>query len=1168
MDFTDLSKKELLGLVRELELKLGNSAVQKPSTENKHSEFFDNAPDMFFSIDPKGKVLSVNPYGANNLGYSGEELIGQSVWKVVHKDDLDYVKSRIREILKGKTAKSELEFRKIKKDGTVIFVHEHTQLIFNDDRSIKEILIICRDITSRKEVETILKSEEEKYRTLTNNLNVGIYRSTTDTDGHFIEANPALVNMLGYKDKAELLQVNIADIYADTKGRKEFIDAIKEKGFVKNMEIALLKNDKTKFAGKISTVLIKGNKGKGLYYDGIIEDISNLKYAEKSVQKKNQFLHSIIESLTHPFYVINVDDYTIEIANSAATKTKGERENTCFALIHNNDAPCHKKNETCPITEIRKTGKPFSVEHQHLDKAGKIRFYEVNAFPIFDENHQLKQIIEYTIDITNKKISEKTLKHREEQYKVLFQMAPVGIVMENQDGVIMDANPAYCKSVGYKLEELIGQHVSILAHPENKKEVEENIAAILNGKILKHVKKSINKNGSIVYTELHEKRIELPNGLPAILCFARDITKQKEEQDKLIDQEKKFRDIYHAFPDIYFKSAIGGIVKEISPSVEKITGFSVKEVIGKHSSQFYYSDDDWANIKNAFVENKEIKDFNTRLKTKDGGFVHCSFSARINFDNKHNPVEIEGVLRDITEREKADLEIRKLSRVVEQSPVIVVITDLDGAIEYVNPKFSKVTGYGIEEVVGKNPRILKSGNTDPETYESLWDTITSGKEWYGEFMNKKKNGDLYWESANIFPLKDETGKITHFIAQKEDITARKEMEQDLIDARDKAEESDSLKSAFLANMSHEIRTPMNAIIGFSQLLSEPGNPPDEQNHFIELIQNSGNDLLALINDIIDISKIEAGQVKVFKSDYFIDNVLSELYDVFSGLLKTKGKEEKLVLNYERPKNAGKAIIFTDIERFRQIFTNLLNNAIKFTDSGTIEFGFKIGKDKGNSVFEFYVSDTGIGIEKDKQDIIFNSFRQANDSNTRLYGGTGLGLAITKKIVELLGGDINVISERGKGSTFTFTLPKREENTSKYFTSPKTKINNPLKKNFKWQDKNLLIVEDDDQGFLFFEKVFKNTGIRITRAVSGLEAVNHCKTNSFDIILMDIQLPEMDGLEATRLIKLSKPQTPIIAQTAYALSGEKEICIKAGCDDYISKPINIPGLMEKMEGLLK
>ena len=1168
MNFTDLSKKELIAYVEELQLQLVNTKGYKPRQEGKHTDFFNNAPDMFFSVHPNGKILAVNEFGASNLGYSKEELIGQEVWKVAHKDDLAQLRSSLGEIVKNKIAKSELDFRKIRKDGSVIFVHEHTQLIFNSDNTVKEILVICRDITARKEIENILKSEEEKYRTLTNNLNVGLYRSSAGKDAHFIEANPTFIKMLGFNNKAELLKVNIADIYLEPGGRKRFIDTIKEKGFVKNMELSMLKKDKTRITCKISTVLIKDKKGKGIYYDGIVEDISALKSVENDLEKQNEFLNNVIESLSHPFYVFNVDDYSIEIANSAAGKYMDKGLGTCYALTHNSKVPCHGLKEICPIKEIRKTGKPFSVEHIHTDKKGNKCFYEVNAYPIFDNNKQLKQIIEYTLDITDRKNSEKALKQREEQYRALFQMAPVGIVIEGRDGVIIDANPAYCQTVGFSFDELIGKHISLLAHPENKDKVDKNIDVIINGKTLKHVEKSIDKNHNILYTELIEKRIILTDGKPAIMCFARDITKQKEEQDKLIEQEKKFRDIFNAFPDIYFKSTIDGKVKEISPSVEKITGFTVDEVIGKQSSKFYYTENDWVDIQNAFSGSLEIKDFNTRLKKKTGGFLHCSFSARIILDEQGNPIEIEGVLRDITEREMAELEIRKLSGVVEQSPVIVVITNLDGSIEYVNPKFSEVTGYSYKEVIGKNPKILNSGKTPPETFISLWETIASGKEWYGEFLNKKKNNEEYWESAYIFPLKDDSGNITRFIAQKEDITARKKMELDLIDARDKAEDADKLKSAFLANMSHEIRTPMNAILGFSQLLSEPDTTQKEQTHFIQLIQNSGNDLLALIDDIIDISKIEAGQIKIFKSDYFLDNILSKLYDSYSEILKAKGRANKLILKYISPKNADQLIIYTDIDRFKQVFVNLINNAIKFTDSGSIEFGFSIGQNNDEGTFQFFVSDTGIGIDKDKQDIIFNSFRQANDSNIRLYGGTGLGLAITKKMVELLGGHIKVTSSVGIGSVFSFSLPLREKRSSPILVNVKTNFESHTKTNYKWGKIKLLIVEDDDQGFFFFEKVLKNTGVQITRAATGLAAVNLCKENTFNLILMDIQLPEMDGLAATKLIKQSNPDIPIIAQTAYALSGEKEKCLKAGCDDYISKPINISELLGKIDLLVK
>jgi PAS domain S-box-containing protein len=383
---------------------------------------------------------------------------------------------------------------------------------------------------------------------------------------------------------------------------------------------------------------------------------------------------------------------------------------------------------------------------------------------------------------------------------------------------------------------------------------------------------------------------------------------------------------------------------------------------------------------------------------------------------------LEGFISNITEQKEAEEEVRKLSRSVEQSPTIIMITDLNGHIEYINPQFIKTTGFTLEEVIGKTPRILKSGNTPKTTYNELWDSILAGKEWSGEFQNRKKNGELYWESANIFPLKDDQGVTTHFIGMKQDITERKKMEEELISAKNKAEESDKLKSAFLANMSHEIRTPMNAILGFSQLLDEPGLTIEERFHYINLIQNSGNDLMNLIDDIIDISKIEAGQMKIVKTRYSPDQVLHELDFSFKEFLKTKRNIINLSITFKNQNNPGGIILHSDVDRFKQVFKNLLNNAIKFTEKGHIEFGYQPVRLNNRKFLEFYVSDTGIGIPEDKYDLIFESFTQVRDSDTKLYGGTGLGLSITKKIVEILGGSIRVTSVVGKGSTFYFTLP--------------------------------------------------------------------------------------------------------------------------------------------------
>jgi CheY-like chemotaxis protein/nitrogen-specific signal transduction histidine kinase len=388
------------------------------------------------------------------------------------------------------------------------------------------------------------------------------------------------------------------------------------------------------------------------------------------------------------------------------------------------------------------------------------------------------------------------------------------------------------------------------------------------------------------------------------------------------------------------------------------------------------------------------------------------------------------------------------------------------------------------------------------------------------------------------------------------------MEQDLIKAKEKAEESDKLKSSFLANMSHEIRTPMNAIIGFSQLLSEPDINPDDQFHFISLIQKSGGDLLSLIDDIIDISKIEAGQLKVFKSDYFVDAILAEIYESYVEYLRTTEHSKNIEFRYKSSDQLKKVVIYTDIDKLKQILRNLLNNAIKYTDFGLIEFGAEV-KNNGRLAFvEFYVRDTGIGIPNDKLDVIFESFRQLDVTNKRLYGGTGLGLAITKKIVEILGGEIWVSSTPGQSSTFYFKLPYNPLQVEGISIVKRIEVAN-LKKN-DWNQKHILIVEDDDHSFMFYQSVLNKTNIKITRATDGNVAIALVIKEKFDLILMDIRIPNMDGYRTTEKILAINPNAKIIAQTAFALAGEKQRCLDAGCVDYIAKPIRIPEFLNVIE----
>jgi PAS domain S-box-containing protein len=383
----------------------------------------------------------------------------------------------------------------------------------------------------------------------------------------------------------------------------------------------------------------------------------------------------------------------------------------------------------------------------------------------------------------------------------------------------------------------------------------------------------------------------------------------------------------------------------------------------------------------------------------------------------------ENLKKNEEEIKEKDDSIRKLWKGIQQSPASIIITNTGGKIEYVNPKFTKLTGYTYEEVVGKNPRMLKSGEKTPEEYKNMWGTIAAGNDWQGEFHNKKKNGDLYWEYATISPIKNEKDEITHFIAIKEDITALKNTESKLIKAKEDAELATKNKSDFLAQMSHELRAPLNAILGYSALIEEEAEEIGVNDFIpdIQKIQSAGTHLLGLINNILDLAKIESGKVEIDYEKVDLSKLINKLEHVIHPLAE-KNRNSFLV---ESQENFGK--VSTDSTKLLQILINLLGNACKFTKNGTVKLLVRTEMVEDNEWFVFEVSDTGIGMTKEQCQKVFGEFEQADSSTTRKYGGTGLGLSISKLYCEMMGGHIFVESEPGKGSSFIVNLPNWENN---------------------------------------------------------------------------------------------------------------------------------------------
>lgn len=670
---------------------------------------------------------------------------------------------------------------------------------------------------------------------------------------------------------------------------------------------------------------------------------------------------------------------------------------------------------------------------------------------------------------------------------------------------------------------------------------EAAIQSLLNGATDYVLKNRLERLGSAIKRALRESLLQ---------------KEYKKAIDTLRQKEEQYRILIEGMNEGLMLTDINNTILFVNQQACNITGYTSDELIGVNSFDLLFSSfSDREKQKKNKLRVQGVKDIcEIQIQRNDDSKVWIRFSASPVFNESKQVTGSIGVFENINDRKKAEEDIRKLTLAVEQSPDSIIITDTEGVIEYANPTTVALTGFTAEELYGKKTSIFSSGDKSEINYEELWETIKSGQIWNGEFLNQKKNGELYWESATISPICNQNGLITNFLAIKEDITDRKNLTRELILAKEKAEESDRLKSAFLANISHEIRTPMNGILGFSELLKNPQLLPEAKNRYIQIIEQSGNRMLSIITDIVDISKIESGQMNLESNKINVNHLLSELAVLFTP--EAQAKELRLSFTTALPNE--KSFIQTDRNKLTQVLTNLIKNSLKFTKDGSINFGYELVDD----YLEFYVKDTGVGIPADQTEIIFEQFRQGSISLTRAYEGAGLGLSISKAFVEMLGGTIWVETKLGQGSVFYFRIPySKQSHNPVHFEEGKenTPTSNVI---------TILIAEDDVNSLMFLRTLLELDGLKILEAANGQEAVESVKDHpEISLVLIDMKMPIMNGFEATRLIKQIRPNLPVIAQTAYAFAKDQDEALQAGCDDYISKPIKKQALMDKIHKLL-
>jgi PAS domain S-box-containing protein len=664
-------------------------------------------------------------------------------------------------------------------------------------------------------------------------------------------------------------------------------------------------------------------------------------------------------------------------------------------------------------TKIAKCEAPTSTFEIEYDDEKANGHFEVTVY--FTGNMTIA--VEF-IDITKRKKAEIILKESEEKYRALIQFAPDAFFQGDNEGNFITINDKACELTGYSKEELQSKNMSFLftEAEHNKKPLRYDL--LLKGETLTNERNLMRKDGQSILIEMTSKM--LPDG--SFQSFIRDITERKKtemllrESERLLAESQRVSAIGSYTLDIvngiWSGSTVLNEMFELDPSDDhSIAGWLAVIHPDDREMMANYFSNEVIGKKGRFDKIYRI----APLKSKKSHWIHGI--GELEFDENGNPIRMVGTIQDITYRVNAEEKLRILTRAIDQSPDSIVITNTKAEIEYVNPVIEKLSGYTKEELIGKNPRIFSSGKTPKEEYKILWDTITSGKSWQGEFQNKKKNGELYWESATISPVLNNDGKITHYLAIREDITLQKKMTEDLIEAKEHAEESDRLKTSFLANMSHEIRTPMNSIMGFASLL------PDEESkelmcNYANIIVRSSEQLVHIIDDIVLYSRLQTKLLSYRPTTFDALSLLSDIKQSFNLPDFKKGVELLIETN-----TTESTPIYTDYEKIRQVFTNLISNSFKYTPSGSITIGFEMQ----NNQLTFFVKDTGMGIPEKEKEKIFDRFYRASNVNKGAIGGTGLGLSIVKELIELLAGEIWVESDEGKGSVFFFTVLNNQSN---------------------------------------------------------------------------------------------------------------------------------------------
>ena len=1146
--------------------------------------------DAVIITDNAGIVTNINSMAEKLTGWKESDAIRkpiENVFKIINEESRKAVESPVKKVLReGLVVGLANHTLLISKDGNETPIADSGAPVKNEKGEITGVVLVCRDQTDERTIIKNLADSKMRFQKLFTSINDGIclHELVFDKEGkpydyRILEVNDKFIEMTGItKEKA--IGSLASELYGTEKA--PYFDIYSEVA-ITGKSVTF----ETYFAPMRKHFRISVFSPEHKQFATAFQDITEKKHAEDIIKASELRYRSLFESAKDGIIILDAESGKIEDVNPYLIDMLGFSHNEFLGkkiweigffkdIISNQD----KFAELQKNDYVRYENLPLRTSDGYKrDVEFVSNIYNVNNHAVIQCNIR---------DISERKLAEEKLRRSEEQYRLLAEHMSDTIWLMDMDMQTTYMSPSTERIRGYSLKEIqqlsLEQHLSPASYKIAIESFSEELKKIKSDPtylFFKTIELEFNrKDGTMIWMENMFSLIRDENGKPVnIIGEGRNITERKRAEEELKESEEKYKAYVNSAPNgIYIVDGRGNFI-DVNDTACIILGYTKEELQSKNiidvTPQKHH---EFAFEKFQKMLSTGKVEFELEYQCKDETTGWWMINAIYLSENRYL-----GYTTVTTERKRAEEAIRlseaRLLNAVEIAKLGYWEYDVEKDLFIFNDSFYKIFRTSAKKVGGYEmtaaqyaERFVHPDDRDLVGIEVQKAIESSDTDFAGKIDHRiiYEDGETGFISVHFTIIKDSEGRTIKTIGANQDITERKEKEVELMKAKDKAEESNRLKTSFLANMSHEIRTPMNAIVGFSTFLKEPDLTQSEKDQYCDIIQDNSNNLLQIIEDILEISKIESGHIHFMVEKTNINELFKNLLTEF----RHSNKNDSIEISCRIDELDEDLITLTDSSRLKQVMNNLIINALKFTKQGKVEFGYKLVRSSEFEVqssekqqlssagyIEFYVKDTGIGIDKKYKEIIFERFRQVEDFTTRMYGGSGLGLAISKKIVEAMGGKIWVETELKKGSEFIFSLPliiNKEKPKSKSKSEKKVKGND-------LSDLKILIAEDDDDNYKLFEIIFKKTKIKMIRAKDGVECLELFKSNKdIDIVLMDIQMPLMNGLDATRIIKQIRKEVPVIAQTAFALSSDRGRCMEAGCDDVITKPINF----EKLYSLIK